>query len=51
MNKIPYMLVIGEQEQANGTVAVRHRTAGDSGAVAVGAFIERCQREIATRAL
>ena len=36
LQKIPYMLVIGDREAAEGTVAVRTRTGGDQGAQAGG---------------
>ncbi len=49
MEKIPYMLILGEKERDAGTVAVRHRTAGDQGAAALEAFIERMRTEIADR--
>ena len=35
VQKIPYMLVVGEKEAASGTVAVRHRSRGDLGSQAV----------------
>lgn len=38
MRKIPYMAVIGAREEESNTVAVRHRTAGDLGAMGVEAF-------------
>jgi len=40
LQKIPYMLVVGDKEAANGTVAVRSRAGGDQGAQAVAAFID-----------
>ena len=39
LQKIPYMLVIGDREAADGTVAVRTRAGGDQGAQAVDAFV------------
>jgi threonyl-tRNA synthetase len=36
LEKIPYMLVVGDKEQQAGTVAVRERSKGDLGAMAVG---------------
>ncbi|MDR1775099.1 MAG: threonine--tRNA ligase [Actinomycetes bacterium] len=38
--RVPYMLVIGKREAEEGTVAVRHRTDGDKGAMALDAFIQ-----------
>ena len=48
--KIPYMLVIGEKEAAEGKVAVRHRTEGDKGAITVAEFIENTKAMAAARA-
>ena len=47
--KIPYMLVVGQKEQADGTVAVRSRFKGDEGAKDLNAFIADIQAEIASR--
>ncbi len=49
LQKIPYMLVIGDREAADGTVAVRTRTGGDQGAQAVDAFIAAAREEVRTR--
>jgi threonyl-tRNA synthetase len=51
MDKIPYMLVVGEKEQSAGTVAVRSRTGGDQGAVPLAQVIERLQAEVREKAL
>jgi threonyl-tRNA synthetase len=45
LQKIPYMLVVGDKEAANGTVAVRSRAGGDQGAQAVAAFIDAATTE------
>ncbi len=50
MQKIPYMLVVGEKEEADGTVSVRSRNAGDKGAMALSEFIAAAQEEVRTRA-
>ena len=39
LQKVPYMLVVGDREAQNGTVAVRNRKHGDQGAVPVDEFI------------
>ncbi len=39
LQKVPYMLVVGDREAAEGTVAVRTRAGGDQGAQAVSAFV------------
>ena len=44
LQKIPYLLVIGDREAAAGTVSVRERGKGDLGAESLGAFIKRVQR-------
>jgi threonyl-tRNA synthetase len=49
LQKVPYMLVIGDREVAEGTVAVRSRTGGDQGSQAVEAFIAAAADEIRTR--
>jgi threonyl-tRNA synthetase len=49
MEKVPYMLVVGEKEAAENKVAVRHRTEGDKGAVAVEQIIAQLKEEIAAR--
>jgi threonyl-tRNA synthetase len=50
LQKIPYMLVIGDREAAEGTVAVRTRAGGDQGARAVADFIGAAREEVRTRA-
>jgi threonyl-tRNA synthetase len=47
--KVPYMLVVGDQEQETGRVAVRRHREGDTGAMSVGDFAERVLHEIADR--
>ena len=47
--KIPYMLVVGQKEQADGTVAVRSRFKGDEGAEDLNVFIANIKAEIAGR--
>src|SRR5204863_9793207 len=51
LQKIPYMLIIGEQEAAANKVAVRSRTAGDQGQMSLTDFIQRCQQEVSTRGI
>ena len=51
MMKIPYMLVVGDKEIENGTVAVRSRAGGDLGVMEPAAFLARAQEEIASRSL
>ena len=49
LQKIPYMLIVGEKEVAAGTVSVRSRSRGDLGAMAVGQFISDAKEEIRTK--
>jgi len=46
--KVPYMLVVGDKEVAEGTVAVRHRFKGDLGAVKVAEFARKLSELVAT---
>jgi threonyl-tRNA synthetase len=50
LQKIPYMLIVGDREAQAGAVAVRTRSGGDLGAIAVDEFIAKAQHEIATKA-
>jgi threonyl-tRNA synthetase len=49
VTKVPYMLVVGDQEQEAGAVAVRRHREGDQGAEPVDEFARRAQDEIAER--
>ncbi len=49
MQKIPYMLVIGDRDMENGTVSVRTRKGDDLGAMTPDAFMAKCLLEIATK--
>ena len=49
LRKVPYMLVTGDREAADGAVAVRHRADGNLGARSVDAFIEDALAEVARR--
>ena len=46
LEKIPYMLVVGDKEAECGAVAVRTRSGGDEGAMELDAFLSRCRAEI-----
>ena len=50
LQKIPYMLVVGDRDMENGTVSVRTRTGEDLGAMSMEAFLAKCQEEIAAKA-
>ena len=47
--KVPYMLVVGEKEEADGLVSVRSRFAGDEGQKPLVEFIEQICEEIRTK--
>ncbi len=49
LQKVPYMLVTGDREAAEGTIAVRSRAGGDQGAQPVDAFVRAAREEIARR--
>ncbi len=49
LDKLPYMLVVGQQEEADGTVSVRSRFAGDEGVKPLSEFIDQICREIRTK--
>jgi threonyl-tRNA synthetase len=51
LQKIPYVLVVGDREAAEGTVAPRHRRDGNQGTMPIDAFVARVQEEIRARAL
>lgn len=46
LNKIPYMLIVGDKEVEEGTVSVRARSQGDIGAMAADRFLELIKEEI-----
>jgi len=47
LEKVPYMLILGESEAKDGTVSVRKQGEGDAGGMSVEAFAELIQSEIA----
>ena len=49
LEKVPYMLVIGDKDIENGTVSVRSRKDGDLGAMPVDEFIKRIVEEVETK--
>ena len=51
MQKVPYMLVVGDKEAESGTVAVRTRENEDRGAVPVAEFKDRAVELIAAKSL
>jgi len=51
LQKVPYMLVIGDRETADGTVSVRSRLLGDLGARPVQEFAATAREEVRTKVL
>ncbi len=51
LEKIPYMLVVGDKEAEEGTVSVRKRGHGDQGSMAAADFVKLCLDDIATRVI
>ncbi|MSO50434.1 MAG: threonine--tRNA ligase [Acidobacteria bacterium] len=49
LQKVPYMLVLGDREAAEQTVAVRSRTGGDQGARALDDFLTSARDEVLSR--
>ena len=48
LQKVPYMLVVGDKEQEEGEVGVRNRKDGDVGAMKLEDFVEKIDEEIKT---
>ncbi|AMJ58581.1 MULTISPECIES: threonine--tRNA ligase [Stenotrophomonas] len=46
LQRVPYLLVVGDREKENGAVAVRSRSGEDLGSMSVQAFVERLQAEL-----
>ena len=46
VEKMPYMLIVGEEEEKNGTVSVRKQGEGDQGSITIDTFAELIQKEI-----
>jgi threonyl-tRNA synthetase len=51
VQKIPYMLIVGDKEIEEGNVSLRSRKDGDLGPISLDNFIEKILKEIATKAL
>ena len=49
LNRLPYMLIVGEKEEAEGLVSVRSRFAGDEGQKSIDAFVEQICKELRTK--
>jgi threonyl-tRNA synthetase len=51
MQKLPYLLVVGDKEMEAGAVAVRARGGKDLGAMSLDAFVQRITSDIANKSL
>ena len=49
LQKVPYMLVVGDREAAEGAVAVRSRSGGDLGSQPLDAFVASAREEVDTK--
>jgi threonyl-tRNA synthetase len=50
LDKIPFMLIVGEKEASSGSVSLRKRTGGDQGSISVEELIAQARELISTRA-
>ncbi len=51
LEKVPYMIIVGDKDIEAGTISVRHRKEGDLGAMQVADFLKIAQEEIDTKAI
>ncbi len=51
LDRLPYMLVVGADEEASGNVSVRSRFAGDEGVKSIQEFVDQICEEIRTKAI
>jgi threonyl-tRNA synthetase len=49
MDKLPYMLIVGQKEEEEGLVSVRSRFAGDEGQKTLDVFVDQICKEIRTK--
>ncbi len=49
LEKVPFMLVLGDREVASGEISVRSRRGGDLGTTSLASFIESCQAKVRSR--
>lgn len=47
LDKVPYMIILGQKEADSGEISVRSREQGDLGSMSMAAFIENLQNELA----
>ena len=51
LEKVPYMLVVGDKEAQSGEVSVRNRFQGDEGAQSLESFLEKIEGFVQSRAV
>ena len=51
LEKVPYMIILGDKDIENGTISVRARKAGDLGAMTVEEFLSRAKEEIDSKVI
>ena len=51
LQKVPYMLIVGQKEEEAGLVSVRSRVNGDEGQKSLADFLAALQEEIRTKAI
>ena len=51
LEKVPYMLIVGDKEVESGTVGVRARKEGDIGAMSLEDFMARLREQVETKAI
>ena len=51
LEKVPYMIVVGDKDIENGTISVRSRKEGDLGAMSIDDFIKKIVEEVETKKL
>jgi threonyl-tRNA synthetase len=49
LQKVPYMLVAGDREAAEGTISIRSRSGGDLGPHGIADFVEKARTEVETK--
>ena len=48
LQKVPYMLIVGDKEEQEGKVGVRDRKQGDIGAIPLDEFVSKIEEEVKT---
>ena len=51
LEKVPYMVILGDKEAENGTLSIRSRAGGDLGSMTVEDFLALCHKMVAERIL